>query len=172
VETNLTTNAFVPDFRLADLQGRSYCLSDYRGRIVIVNFWSAECPWSTRADKDILTWLPAWGEKVAYFPIASNVNETPGMLAEAARQRKVPLLLRDVGAGLAELFGALTTPHVFVIDPAGVLRYQGAFDNFSFRQRAPSQHYLKEAVEALLSGRLPDLAETPPYGCTIIRHRS
>ena len=48
--------------------------------------------------------------------------------------------------------------------------YRGAFDDVTFRQRAATRSYLKDAVEALLAGRNPDLAETAPYGCTIVRH--
>jgi hypothetical protein len=70
---------------------------------------------------------------------------------------------------VADLYQALTTPHVFVIDRDGILRYAGAVDDVSFRQRRPTRFYLDEAVEALLDGQLPAVAETPAYGCTIVR---
>jgi hypothetical protein len=57
-----------------------------------------------------------------------------------------------------------------VIDATGILRYRGAFDDVTFRQRTPARFYLKEAVEVLLAGKLPDPAETQPYGCTIVRY--
>jgi len=47
-------NEQAPDFEISDLQGNKYTLMDYRGKIVIVNFWSCECPHSERADKQIL----------------------------------------------------------------------------------------------------------------------
>jgi hypothetical protein len=72
--------------------------------------------------------------------------------------------------GLVAEHGAQTTPHLFLIDPGGFLRYQGAFDDVTFRQRTPTQAYLYQAVEALLAGRLPDPAETPAYGCAIVRY--
>ena len=71
---------------------------------------------------------------------------------------------------VADLFGAQTTPHFFVLDQQGVLRYRGALDDVTFRQREPKNYYLHEAVQALLAGRLPEPAETPAYGCTIVRH--
>ena len=67
----------VPDFTLPDLDGTSHTLSDYRGRVVIVNFWSAECPWSERADNQFKQWLTGrWGERVVLLTVASNANES------------------------------------------------------------------------------------------------
>jgi hypothetical protein len=66
------------------------------------------------------------------------------------------------------MYGAQTTPHIFVLDPAGILRYQGAFDDKTFRKRQPKVSYTLNAVNALLKGNNPDPAETPPYGCTVV----
>ena len=74
-------NQPAPEFTLPDLDGRIHMLSDYRGRIVIVNFWSAECPHSERVDADITTCLAQWGDDVTLLSIASNANEPDGMLA-------------------------------------------------------------------------------------------
>jgi hypothetical protein len=162
-------NAPAPDFSLPDLDGTIHRLSGYRGRTVIVNFWSAECPWSAQADAALRPWLAGWGERVACLTVACNVNEPPDLLAEQARERGVQPVLTGAGSGLADAWNAETTPHFFVIDPSGMLRYCGAFDDITFRQRTATRQYLREAVEALLAGRLPDPAETPAYGCTIVR---
>jgi len=69
---------------------------------------------------------------------------------------------------VAGLYGAVTTPHVFVIGADGVLRYTGAPDDVGFRMRTPTRAYLAQAVEALLDGREPDPAETPPFGCALV----
>ncbi len=90
-------------------------------------------------------------------------------MAEAARIRRLPLVLVDREDVVADLYEAQTTPHVFVIDRDGILRYRGAVDDVTFRLRKPTRFFLDEAVEALLDGRLPALAETPAYGCTIVR---
>jgi len=55
------------------------------------------------------------------------------------------------------------------VDVAGILRYQGALDDVTFRQREPNRFYVKEVVDALLAGRLPEVASAPAYGCTIVR---
>lgn len=159
-----------PDFRLPDLRRVSHALSDFRGRIVILNFWSAECPWAERADRELLTFLDAWKEQVVLLPIASNANELPDLLARVAAERGLPLVLHDAEQKVADLYGARTTPHLFVIDREGILRYQGAFDDVTFRQRTPTQNYLRQAVEAVLAGCQPDPDITPSYGCTLVRY--
>jgi hypothetical protein len=82
----------------------------------------------------------------------------------------LPLLLLDRNQAIADLYGAQTTPHFFVVDRKGILRYQGALNDVTFRQREPRIHYLREAVKALLLGKKPDPDTTNPYGCTVVRH--
>ena len=162
-------NQPVADFSLPDQSGQVHSLSDYHGKIVIVNFWSAECPWSERADKSLVTLCNRFPGQVVLLPIASNANESDEMVNEAIRQRGISLVLRDAGCGLADLWQALTTPHTFVIDQSGILRYRGAVDDVTFRNRTPAQFYIEEALKALMNDYLPDVQETPPYGCAIVR---
>ncbi len=158
-----------PDFELLDLQGQPHRLSELRGQMVVVNFWSAECPWAERADQVLGAYRQEWGENVTVWPIASNANESAEFLAEIATQRGLPLVLCDSHHEVADLYGAQTTPHLFIVDSQGILRYQGALDDTNFRQRKPSRFYLQEAVRAVLAGVDPDPAQTTPYGCTILR---
>jgi peroxiredoxin len=157
------------DFELTDLWGETHRLSDYRGRIVIVNFWSAECPHSERTDRYLTNLLEKKDGKVVLLAVAANGNESILMLEEAARARRLPIVLVDAEHTVADLYDAQTTPHVFVIDPEGLLRYRGAVDDVTFRQRQASRFFLEEAIDALSSGRLPDVTEMPAYGCTIVR---
>ncbi len=162
-------NQPVPDFELPDLNGRIHRLSDYRGRIVIVNFWSCECPHSERTDKAIMSMFVQWHNDITMLSIASNRSETAEALKTAAETRRLPTVLHDADCSIADLFNAQTTPHVFVIDREGILRYRGPVDDVTFRQRKPTRFFLDEAVEALLEGHLPALTESPAYGCTIVR---
>ena len=167
--SDLELNRPVPDFELADLEGRPHDLGSQRGRIVIVNFWSCECPHSERTDRIILSMLVQWEPQVVLFTVASNRNETPADLLAAARQRRLPFVLRDEDCRIADLFNAQTTPHIFAVDREGLLRYRGGVDDVTFRNRTPTRFHLDEAVEAMLEGRAPEPAETPCYGCTIVR---
>ena len=162
-------NQLAPDFELLDLQGRPHRLSERGGAITILNFWSADCPWSERTDRLMAGWLEGWGRSIAIWRIAANGNEPPEMLVRVAAERSLDVVLHDPYAKVADLYAAQTTPHVFVIDTQGILRYQGAVDDVTFRQRTPTRYYLQEAVEALLAGRLPEPAEAPPYGCALLR---
>ena len=162
-------NRLAPDFELRDINGHTRRLSDYRGRIVIVNFWSAECPHAERTDRSMLACLTQWGADVVMLSIAVNRSESAQTITEAANTRRLPTVLVDVEQVVTNLYEAHTTPHVFVVDRDGILRYRGAVDDVTFRQRTAKRFYLEEVVEALRAGRVAELTEMPVYGCTIVR---
>jgi peroxiredoxin len=162
-------NEPAPEFELPDLDEEPVRLHDLRGKIIILNFWSCECPHSERTDRQIMAMFVQWRDDVVLLSVSSNSIESPEAVAQAAWNRRLPCVLMDRGHAVADLYQAITTPHVFVIDREGILRYAGAVDDVSFRQRRPTRFYLDEAVEALLDGQLPAVAETPAYGCTIVR---
>jgi peroxiredoxin len=172
VEAPLLPGVKAPDFELPDLDGNLIRLSSHVGRVVVLNFWSAECPWSERSDHRVQPYWLMWGERVTWLAIASNANEPTDLLRQVAAERAIPHLLHDRDQQIADLYGAQTTPHLFVIDATGILRYQGAFDDRTFRQHTPTRTYLVEAVEALLAGQMPNPPHTPAYGCTIVRYLS
>src|SRR5688572_22290411 len=93
-----------PDFSLPDLKGRLHLLSEYRGRIVIVNFWSCECPHSERTDKVMVELLGQWREDVTILPIASNRNESSSAMRDAADARPLPGVLLDAECRVANLY--------------------------------------------------------------------
>ena len=157
------------NFELPDLQGNFHRLCDYHGKIVIINFWSAECPHSARSDGLILNLVREWAGEVELLSVASNQNESVQMLEEAAKARSLPEILIDARHIVADYYEAITTPHIFVIDRQGILRYRGAVDDVTFRRRVATQFFLRDAVESLLQGKAPALTETPAYGCTIVR---
>jgi peroxiredoxin len=158
-----------PEFDLADLEGKSHRLADGRGRVVVLNFWSATCPWVHRTDEALVGPRNEWGERVAYWPIASNADETLAVIRKTAAERNLSVVLHDVDQHVADSYGALITPQFFVIDPEGLVRYTGALDDVTFRKRTPSRIYLAEAVSAVLEGRPPEESDTPAYGCALVR---
>lgn len=158
-----------PLFQLFDLDGKKHSLRDHTRQLVILNFWSAECPWAARVDQEIQPLLLEWGPRVVFICIASNANESKELIIHTASERRLPVVLLDPNTSVATAYGAHTTPHIFVVDTTGLLRYQGAFDDVTFQQTTPTQNYLLKTVQALFAGEDPDPTETPPYGCTIIR---
>ena len=113
--------------------------------------------------------LEQWMENVQLLSIAANKNEPTHMVMDVSRARQLPIVLIDAEHAVADLYEAITTPHVFVVDRDGILRYRGAIDDITFRRRKATRFYLQEAVESLLAGQVPELQETPAYGCTIVR---
>lgn len=168
MDTVVPINTSAPKFQLPDLSGQVHRLEDFRGQLVLINFWSAECPWAKRADEEILRVLESHGEEVVWLSIAANANESLEQIKETAQSRKLKMVLLDSEQKVAQRYGALTTPHIFIIDHEGVLRYQGAFDDVTFRKREPTQNYAEEALKALTNRQAPNPAETPPYGCTVV----
>jgi peroxiredoxin len=164
--TALTTGLPAPQFELNDLEGNTVALHDFLGRIVLLNFWSAECPWARRVDQAIAALqIP----DLVWLSIASNANEPPDLLRREAQARGLPTVLIDPDHQVADLYGAQTTPHCYLIDYEGVLVYQGGYDDVSFRSQTPTRLYLQEAIREV-QVRVPvSLPETPPFGCTIVR---
>jgi peroxiredoxin len=158
-----------PDFALPDLDGSMRRLADQRGAIVVLNFWSAECPHSERVDHRIMLLRADWEERVQVWWVAANANEDGELLRQSARARRLGPVLRDAGQSLADRYGAQTTPHLFVIDARGIVRYAGAADDVTFRQRVATRDYLAEAVRAVLRGQAPEPSSTPAFGCAIVR---
>jgi peroxiredoxin len=165
----LTLNQPAPLFTLPTLDGRPFALESLRGWVVVINFWSAECPWAELADQQIAGWAEGWGPEVRVVRIASNANESLELLQNTAAQRDLDIVVHDRDHRVADLYRAETTPHIYLIDQAGILRYRGAVDDVTFRKRTAERFYLDEAVQAVQAGKLPPSPDTPAYGCTIIR---
>jgi peroxiredoxin len=171
--TPLTAGNIAPDFTLTDaLSGARIRLHDWLGQIVVLDFWSVECPWSQRYDAYfavlITPEMAAQGVRLAL--INSNAHETVEQIQAAARERGLPgPVLHDAGNQVADAYGALTTPHVFVVERDGRIVYQGAVDDRNFRQPEARVHYLDDALQAILTGERPTVSNTPTYGCTIVR---
>ena len=142
-----------PGFRLCDLNGVEHSLDSARGSVQVLIFWSAECPHVRRLD-EALGQSPAFAAPgVAVWRIASNANESPQTLRRAAEAVSVSPVLLDLDGQVADAYQAQVTPHVFVLDREGVVRYTGAPDDVTFRQRTPTRSYLTEAVASAVLRR-------------------
>jgi peroxiredoxin len=158
-----------PLFRLPDLHGDLLGLEELGGRIVVLNFWSAECEWCQRVDQELLAYLAPWKEWANVLWIASNASESRHLIDHVATERRLPTVLLDDDHKVADLYGVQTTPHFFVVDSTGKLAYQGAWNDITFRQRVATQVYVPRVIEALRLNRIPEVTQTPPYGCALVR---
>jgi peroxiredoxin len=170
--TPLAVGSDAPDFTLSDvLSGVPLSLSDLRGGVIVLNFWSGECDWSRRYDDYFAERTDQWADKgVRLIHINSNANESATDTDRIAHDLDIMVpILDDTDNAVADAYGATTTPHVFVITTDGHLAYQGAVDDTNFRQKEATVNYLDAAVAAALAGREPAVTATPSYGCTIVR---
>jgi peroxiredoxin len=158
-----------PQFELPDLRGHLLRLEDLQGKIVVVNFWSAECEWCQRVDRELIPYLDAWKDRVKVLWIASNDSEPHNLIEKVASERKLPTVLVDDQQKVADLYGAQTTPHFFVVDSGCKLSYQGAWNDVTFRRRIATQVYVPKVIEALKQNLTPEVTQTPPYGCVLVR---
>ncbi len=162
----------VPDFSLHDTEDIINKLSDYRGKVVMIHFWSAKCPFVLRYDdrlKDITKDYKEQG--VVSLAIDSNTNETLLDIEKVAKARKVnyPVLL-DPGNKIADQFGAVTTPHVFIVDRDGKLAYEGAVDDQGWSEdKKPTESYVRNALDQILKGEPVKTPQTKSVGCTVKR---
>lgn len=158
-----------PEVDLRDLDGVRRRLHDQRGRLTVLNFWSAECPWSERADGAILSAVREANADL--WTIASCAGESSDRILKVSAERGLPVVVLDPDQVVADRYRAQATPHVFVIDADGALRYCGAPDDAGFGNPIPGRSFLVQALRAVQEGRVPDPSETPARGCAIVRWR-
>jgi peroxiredoxin len=170
MDTIIKIGELAPRFRLHNVKGEEHIMEDNLGWIVVVNFWSAVCDWCKRVDADLIPYLDPWKDSVRVIWIASNENESRELIQKTATERRLPTVLIDTGQSAADMYGALVTPHFFVVDGTGILRYQGAWDDITFRHRTATQTYVTEVVEALRRDQILKVTSTPAYGCTLVRY--
>lgn len=161
-----------PDFELPALDGKTCRLSDYKGKIVVLDWWSAECPASKRYDPWFNEMIDRYGKHgVAFLMIDSNAIYDDDEIKRVAKERRVKFpILRDVGNRVADVYGALTTPHLFVVDRAGILAYEGAIDDQTWNIHVPTKNYLTTVLDALVAGKPAPITASTPFGCTIKRN--
>ena len=168
-----------PDFTATDINGKTVKLSDYKGKIVVLESYNSDCPfchnqYKTGAMQKLQADLAAKG---VVWLIVNSVNpnnpshRTPAQAkAElAAEKMDVTAWIDDSSGAVGHLYGMKTTPHMFVIDKNGLLVYDGAIDNQPTPNHDPSKarNYVSEAVDALLAGKPVPVAQTRPYGCSV-----
>jgi thiol-disulfide isomerase/thioredoxin len=170
----LEVGAAVPaDVTITDITGKAHALASYRGQIVFIHFWSIVCPYEKAAEPKCIDLQKAYGAK-GVVQIAINANQkeladggpTYANLADHVAKAGVNFIVGvDPGNKLTDLFGGKSTPHCFVIDRGGVLRYAGALDDDPRGDKgAQATAYVRDAIDALLGGKPVQVATTKSYG--------
>jgi peroxiredoxin len=171
----LAIGARAVPFSLIGVDDRTHSLADYAEKPVLVVIFSCNhCPY-VRAWEDRMVALQAEyaARGVQFLVINANdpakypEDDFPSMKRRAAEKGFNFPYLYDETQEIARAYGATRTPEVFVFDSERLLRYHGAIDDNHENPQAVTRHYLREALDAVLSGTQPAAAQTPPVGCTI-----
>ena len=165
-----------PDFTLKSAKGEEVTLSSLKGKIVVLEWTSHQCPFvkrhhlkspTMRRVKAVLgpedsVWLAI---DSSYF-CEEKVAEIRGFCEEAKIDHSY---LLDPTGKVGKMYDAKTTPHMFVIDREGVLVYSGAIDDDKAGEKSMSEsrNYVEEAGMALINGTEIKMSKTDPYGCSV-----
>ena len=165
----LKIGAVFPDFKLPDTSGQEHTLAQYKDKIVVFNFSTPECPCSRSVDGALAELAKAYAEKdVVFLGVNSNFFMDPESLRDYAKYAKIAYpILKDDHVELADAAGAKVTPEIFIKDKNGKVVYHGPPDNRLNPSATPTVFYLKDALEALTSGKPVPVAEVKPWGCAI-----
>jgi peroxiredoxin len=182
----LTTSAFAaaeigkaaPDFTGTDIYGKTVKLSDYKGKIVVIESYNSDCPFchnqyggATQALQKQLT-----GEGVVWLMVNSvnphnSSHRTPAQAQQEWKDLNINATawIDDSSGDIGHLYGMKTTPHCFVVNKDGALVYDGAMDDHPdpFHDPKTARNYVKEAVNDLMAGKPIEVSQTKPYGCAV-----
>ncbi|MCU1224963.1 MAG: thioredoxin family protein [Edaphobacter sp.] len=172
--------ALAPDFKGTDSKGNSHTLSQYRGKYVVLEWANKGCPYEQKhyLSGNMSALQREWtGKGVVWLSILSSApgeqgNVTPAEENEYLKTMKAAptAAILDPTGTIGRLYQAKTTPHIFVIDPAGKLIYQGAIDDKPTTDQADiktAHNYLNEALTSAMAGKPVPTASTRPYGCSV-----
>ena len=163
--------ATVEDFRLPDAAGREHALSSLRGKAgTVLIFVSTRCPVSNMYNERMQKIAEDFKAKgVSVVGINSNVAEAPAEIKSHAAEKNLTFpILKDAGAKIADRLGAARTPEAFFLDAQNRLVYHGALDNAQ-NPVMVNTHHLRNALDAVLSGKTVERPEVKAFGCTIKR---
>jgi peroxiredoxin len=171
------TGKTIASFKLNDFRGAPHALEDYaKDRLVVVAFLGADCPLANRYAARLAELARDYGPRgVAFMGIDSNQQDSLAQIGRLARDQKVEFpLLKDPGNVVADSFGAVRTPEVFVLDAGRVIRYRGRVDDqfgLTYTRPTPKRRDLAVALDELLDGKAVSQPVTDVSGCLIGRVR-
>ncbi len=169
-----------PAIALVDSSGKTRSLGEFAGRTVVLEWTNHQCPFVRKhygADNMQVQQREATADGVVWLSINSSApgkqGHVDGSTAERLRAESKSAqtaYLLDPDGKVGRAYGAKTTPHMYVIDPQGVLRYAGAIDSIPSADDediAQATQYVPQALAELAAGKPVSVAVTQPYGCSV-----
>jgi peroxiredoxin len=174
------TGTPAPGFTATDSKGTQHTLAAYKGKAVILEWTNHECPYTVKhyatgnmqaLQKSATESGAIWLTVVSSRPgTQGHVNALEADKLTDDRKAGATAVLLDPKGDLGRLYEARTTPHMYIIDPAGMLVYMGAIDDQPTANHTSvkvARNYVRETLDALAARRPIALASTRPYGCTV-----
>jgi peroxiredoxin len=175
-----TVGQAAPAFTGTDSQGKTRSLQQYRGKYVVLEWTNRDCPYTKKQyDSGNMQALQReWTAKgVVWLTVLSSAPNEDGYLTasqENAQMERVhahpTAAILDPKGEIGRLYGAKTTPHMFVIDPQGKLIYAGAIDDKPTTDTTDvkgAKNYVSAALTEAMAGQPVQVASTRPYGCSV-----
>ena len=169
-----------PDFKATDSNGRMRQLSEYRGKYVVLEWHNNGCPFTRKhyESGNMQRLQKEWTSRgVIWFTVISSAAGQQGYVTAEQeneylkRMNAVPTAaLLDPQGDVGRLYAAKTTPHMFVINPDGVLIYDGAIDSKSTTDQsdiATATNYVSQALGEAMAGKAVSTPTSRPYGCSV-----
>ena len=169
-----------PDFKGTDSNGVQHTLSEYRGKFVVLEWANKGCPYDQKhyLSGSMENLQKEWTAKgVVWLSVISSAPGEQGYVTPSEENTYLKTMhaaptaaLLDPTSAIARLYEAKTTPHIFVIDPAGKLIYQGAIDDKPTTDQQDlkgARNYLNETLTDAMAGKPVPVASTRPYGCSV-----
>ena len=163
------------DFKLKNVDGKTYALTDLKNaKGYVVVFTCNNCPYAKAYEDRIIALHQKYAAE-GYPVVAINPNDKTVQpldsydnMKKRAKEKSFPYLyLYDESQEIAKTYGAVRTPHVFLLDQDKKVRYIGAIDDNSDEPENVKEKYLENAIEALKTGREVAVKETKALGCGI-----
>ena len=179
---SVTTDLSAPNFELVDSHGKNISLSNFEDNTIVLEWTNHDCPYVAKhyATGNMQnTQKQAKEEGVVWLTIISSAPGTQGYVLPdkaneltSTRNAEPNHVLFDPEGGVGKMYGAKTTPHMYVIDKKGVLRYQGAIDDaggqsFWTKNLLEADNYVKNALSDLQNKQEVSTKVSKPYGCSV-----
>ena len=163
-----------PDFKLLNFNGHEIQLSRFKSKIVVLEWIHCDCTFvKAHYNKDVHTMLDLQkkyaDKKIVWISINSTSGATHKENKKWAVKNKLKYVLLDPNGAVGKLYGAQTSPHVFIVDPQMRIAYQGAIDNAPLGFLLSDQYinYVDLALTQLTTGKPVAIQASLPYGCSI-----
>ncbi|MGV3618749.1 MAG: thioredoxin family protein [Fimbriimonas sp.] len=169
-----------PAWSLSDQEGKTQNLKDYQGKYVVLEWFNKDCPFVKKHyGSGNMQGLQKWAKEkgVVWLNVISSKEGKQGYLTadeakEVMKDHKMAskAILFDTDGKVGKAYGAKTTPHMYVIDPKGVLIYNGGIDDKatpSPADIASSRNHVKSALEEAMAGKQVSVQTSQPYGCSV-----